>query len=648
VRGFHVIPVTLLVSLLGFAPALSRIDRPLGDLVLAALPRGHERAEIVVVDLEHWSVDSIPQRAASRRQIAALIDLLAADERRALGLDILLVDPTSEEADALLEASLTAHPRVIVGASLDTAGAGDDSGTPGERFATDNPRGWIHVVRGPGGRVDRYGLAGRVPESLAGRLARQRDPTVHVPSRPARVHVSSAVGDLQTRWAVVSASELLASPSAVDAFPAPAVVLVGLAGDAGIALDGHRLPGAQGQTPVPGVLLHALMVEEILTGRVVVDGGWAHRAAALFLFLSALTLVGHVVSWIRSRMGRPGRLPPVVGTLAVAGAVPLALPFAVVFAGLSDAAVPVTTLMLAGPLLLLYARTSAAIHRRLGYRRALHAGAQRLPTAVARSVRTAHLDENPQTRLASLLDAYEDLMYTLVVLLLATREYPRRPSRVARDLWHRQHTLPTILATFVTLEPELGERIGSLSRCEGDPQGQRLLASVAGAGAADSNGFVALRNTLAHDTTALWLTEDRASALGAILRRQLLSILELDGVGALLRETSLDENPPSSRDAEMPRPVRFGGASADGRSEHAGPWLVWIAPDGRGEPRLFRYRGLAKPKDWVVGDRGRLPTACFTPFGAAPGGERSELLLPMSRISEMAPSWLRIDYDGEA
>lgn len=648
VRVEHLVPSAILVSLLALSPPMARIDGPLTDLVLASLPHDDERAEIVVVDLASWSLDSIPERATSRRQVAALIELLAADERRAVGLDVLLVDPTLEDADAELAAVLVAHPRVVVAASLETHTDAASDGAEARFPATRNPLGWIHVALDAQGRVDSYGLPGGLPESLAGQLARQMDPGIRIPSRPVLVQVPGFARDLTHRWAVVSAPELLAHPAAAEAFPSPAVILVGLAGEPGAALDGHRIRGVPGREPVPGILLHALMVEQMLSGSVVVEGGWIHQLAAAILFLSTILIVGRGVSWIRKKSGRADRRSRAAGVAAVALATPLALPYAVVFTGVTGASVSIGALLLAPPAMFASAYVSAAVYRRLIHRRAVGGGAHPLPTAVSRSLRAAFLDENASTRLSSLLDAYEDLIYSLVVLLLASREYPRRPARTARDLWHRQHTLPAVLATFATLEPELGARIGAHSRCDGDPMARQLLDKTAGGEGADSNGFVALRNTLAHDTTALWLTEDTASALCSALRRQLVAILRLPEVDGLLRGLQVDEArpPPAAGEDGAPLAAQLRTPGPGGTPRSAGPWLVWLATGGQAAPRLFRYRGLARRKDWITEDHGPVKTVCFTPFGMDHEGERSEVLLPASRIADQMPRWLRIDYDG--
>lgn len=649
VRIVHLLPVAFVVSLLGLTPALTRIDAPLADLVLASLPREEPRAEIVIVDLESWSLDSIPQRAESRRQIAALVDLLAGSDDRAVGLDVLLVDPTAAEADSLLVSSLETHPAVVMAASVETHELDGEGGAIPPLLLTDNPRGWIHVVLDARGRVHTYGLPGRLHDSLAGQLARQIQPGLAVPPQPALVQAPRDPSGLAHRWAVLPAAELLTHPEAVATFPSPAVVLIGLAGDRGGELDGHLLRGSTSGEPIPGILLHALVVEEMLTGRLVVEGGWEHHLAAVFLFLCATLAVGRGVRWIRRRRSPAVLAARPVGVAGAAGMMVLALPFAVVFTGLTGAGVSVAALILAPPALLASARVGAAVCRRMRFRRALRIGGARLPTGVAGSLRMALLEESASARLASVLDAYEDLVYTLVVLLLATREFPRRPARVARDLWHRQHTLPTVLATFATLEPDLGERIGGHSRCAGDPEARRWLAEHVGMDGTDTNGFVAVRNALAHDTTALWLTEDTASVLCAILRRQLLAILCESGVEDLLRGVRIDERPPASGEVEPgePRPVQLEVTVGGDGATDAGPWLVWLASEEHRTPRLFRYRGLARRKDWIAGANGPARSVTYTPFGADHRGERSEVCLGLSRVTPQMPPWMRMDHDGE-
>ena len=79
-------------------------------------------------------------------------------------------------------------------------------------------------------------------------------------------------GPLQTRWLTFSASDLLSHPGAIEQLPAPSIVLIGLAGDLGAELEGHRIRGTRSVDPIPGVLLHALVAEDILTDRVITVG----------------------------------------------------------------------------------------------------------------------------------------------------------------------------------------------------------------------------------------------------------------------------------------------------------------------------------------------------------------------------------------
>ena len=632
----------LILALLANLPSCSRIDAPLLDLIVRSLPRSNETANILIVDLETWSVDSVTQRAASRQQLSRLVTLLGGREGLAVGLDVLLQDLTTGEADSSLAAALAAHPHVVVATEVLPAGGGWLEVPLAEPFRTGNPRGLIHVVLGPGGVVRAYALDGWLPDSLAGRLAGQVARELHVPRRSVIVRAPPGYS-LEQRWTTLSVTDVLAHPEVVEQLPTPAIVMIGLAGDIGRLLDGHVVRGGPDTGPIPGMLVHALVAEDLLTDRYLVQGGWLHHLAAVGLYLVLFQAVLSAIGAVRRRRGGRSATPhPGVGPALVLAV--LAIPYSVLLVAALQSTFSVVTVMVAPFVLLGIYRHGSAVRRRIRHGLTLRRAEDHVPEAVEQSLLAAFLDETPASRMTSLLDAYEDVVHYLAVLLLATRPVPRRRAGAVKDSWHRAHTLQTVLATLRALDRGMGERVWRSSCCEDDPVGEDILRSYLDTVDPQVNWFVTLRNSLAHDTTTWWLDDAAASMCCVVLQSRLSAIMHEPQVRELLEGYSLAgrPDPGAARSGErIPAALEAAGTDADVVS--AGPWLVWRSP-GQGEPlQLHRYRGVAKRKHWLRIDGKRTRTVTYTPYGPDPSGRREEVHVLADEIEDEMPEDLRMN-----
>jgi len=636
-----VVLAVLLLTLLANLPSCSRLDAPLLDLIVRSLPRNGDPADILIVDLETWSPDSVPQRALGRQQLARLVNLLGGREGLSVGLDVLLQDLTSDEADGALAAALAAHPEVVVATEV-LPGAGGWMEVPlAEPFRTGNPRGLISVVLDRAGWVLAYGLDDRLHHSLAGQLVARMAPDRALPRGPVVVHAPPGL-PLEQRWTTMTVSELLAHPEMVDRFPTPAIVLIGLAGDVGRQLDGHLVRGDSGEGPIPGMCVHALVAEDLLTDRQIAVGRWPQHLAAVGLYLALFQAALWTIAAVRRRRGGRSSTPrPGVVTALVLAV--LAIPYSVLMVAALGATFSVITVMV-GPFVLKgFYRHGAELHRRMRRGSNLGRVENHVPEAVERSLRAAYLVEDPTTRLTALLDAYEDVIHYLAVLLLATRPVPGPRAGAVKDPWHRAHTLQTVLATLHALDRELGERIWRLSCCADDPVEDAILRSHLETRDPQVNWFVILRNSLAHDTTSWWLDDAAASMCCIVLQNRLVAILHLSAVRDLLEQYSLAGTPdPGAVGASERVPAMFEPAEAGVPAVSAGPWLVWRRVGEDGPQQLLRYRGEAKRKHWLKVDGKRSRTVTFTPYGLTRSGLHEEVHVLAEEIGPEMPEDLRM------
>lgn len=113
----------------GWASFLDRVEAASADMRLLHAGSLPSPAGIAIVAIDDATVAAERGYPLDRRRLAALVEAIAASGARALALDLMLVDPTGEEADSALAGALGLLPAVIAGAGRFAPG-GAASGPP--------------------------------------------------------------------------------------------------------------------------------------------------------------------------------------------------------------------------------------------------------------------------------------------------------------------------------------------------------------------------------------------------------------------------------------------------------------------------------------------------------------------------------------
>ena len=289
-------------------PAVGALDRWTADLRIAHLtPAEPQHAEVVVVAITEESLAALPYRSpVDRGFLADVVAGLRAAGVRAVGLDVLIDQPTEPERDRRLRDELArpgGAPAVAVWA---------DPARPltaaqrayHEDFLRGLSRGSGGLVTDPfDGAVRRYRPGPRAPgepPGLAGALAEG-------------VGVALPPGELRLAYR--------AGPSAATppfaTYPAHGVALlprewlagrIALVGAVLPDVDRHRTPlsvGA-GAGPTPGVVIHAHALAQLLDGRRLAVAGPGLEAAVALLFAGAgvgLALLTRLAWPLRALLG---------------------------------------------------------------------------------------------------------------------------------------------------------------------------------------------------------------------------------------------------------------------------------------------------------------------------------------------------------
>jgi len=660
-----VVVVAALLALVAASPPVKRIEQPLRDLIAGQLPGLPPRElPVVLVDLGGWtelpSADASPEmraaamaeRAGSRELLARMLDALEGRDDLAIGLDLLLADETEAAADRALADVLLDSSHVFVG--IDAArdgGAYVASLAP--PFDAKGEVGVLGLLRDTAGLVRYYGVPGEVGDSMAVALAQHLDPGVRPPCRPFRLEPFLDGELLGEGWIRLTADDVAQHPGAL---PQGALVVVGVGGERGLELDPHTVRTRGGYRTVPGMDLHALAGVILLEGRPSVLASWPETAGILLLLLS-LFAAGRLA--VR-RLGRGAlSLGRWGGDVALACATSV-LGFVVSVAAFTWAARETSTLaLMAAPWALGAAgRASAALWQRLQYRLWVAPLLAQGPEPLRQAVRPGFVARTPADRFRALLDAYEEVVFCVVLHTLVFDGVSGRRARVVRGQWHREHTLQTLLATLASLDRDTRGALEAQSvgeaftvgreqvlsclevwRTRSDGDGERDEPRASAELSTDENWFVRLRNVVAHDTESWWFTDALATSVTVAFQERLLAMLALPAVRKRLVGYRLAGGTGDGLLGD--RAVELEAGSGDGPARSASPWL--LARMEGSALRLYRYRGVSKIKQWLQVDGRPVVTATYVTYGAGEG--RSELLLPACEVDDQVPEGLEI---GEA
>lgn len=275
-------------------PFMAVIENWVADLRVALLaPPAERNADIVVLAITEGTLEQLPYRSpVDRAFLAGIVDALAAAGARAVGLDVLLDQPTEPGKDAALARAIAAFPAPFVVAWADArSGLTEKQIAFMKGYPPDATKGIANIQRDrrdgtvrwiyPGHRVDGTFRRAFAPE-IAARLGAQV-PEVAIPYDFLGPPVAG--GPKFVRYPAHAASRL------PKAWIAGKIVLIGadLPGADRFRTPLAAAPGESDGT-MPGIMLHALALAQILEGRRLPETG-PYVEFAIVLALVALGML---------------------------------------------------------------------------------------------------------------------------------------------------------------------------------------------------------------------------------------------------------------------------------------------------------------------------------------------------------------------
>jgi signal transduction histidine kinase len=299
----------LLVLSLSATPGIRDAQVRLTDSYFRLAPAPGQRSPVVVVVIDDQSLQKFGRWPWSRTLLARLTNNLSQAGAQVIGLDILLAEPQSVEADAALAAALKSSGRAVIADKIGTYPDGPRWVEPLPAFAQAAAVGHGHAALDADGVCRRFPareltldgsrwafaveVARRVaPRRTAAFLAAYGVPSMDEGSvlvaRPILVPIAYRRDGFET----ISAATVLQGGGEAVVRGRP--VLVGF----GTAELGDRISTPlTSVTPSPGVMVHAQILDSILSGRML-------RPVPVWLRLLVLLLTcGLVVGFFRRRRG---------------------------------------------------------------------------------------------------------------------------------------------------------------------------------------------------------------------------------------------------------------------------------------------------------------------------------------------------------
>lgn len=276
-----------LVLLASLSFPAATLSQKMNDFFFRLRPQPPVSSQVALVLIDDATLTQYGRWPWPRQRLAQLVRAVAAQQPRALGLDVLLAEPEDEVNDAALENAIRSAPNVVLAAKI-------SSGLDNYHWADPLPR-FARAAAGIGhvqAIVDSDGLCRSIPAeepSVDGtRLAFALKLAELVqPSSAARVTAPQSVPGIERislrpllidfrrqyepgqggeppPFVTVSAGDLLAGKS-LPALRAKAVLI----GFGSVEMSDRLVTPVSAQLPMPGVEINANALDMVLAGRVI-------------------------------------------------------------------------------------------------------------------------------------------------------------------------------------------------------------------------------------------------------------------------------------------------------------------------------------------------------------------------------------------
>lgn len=305
----------------GWVPFVRQVETWYADIRTTVLARpaasGTGEAfddNVVIIAIRDTSLAGLPYLSPiDRGLLADAVEALGRSGARAVGLDVLIDRPTEPDKDERLRRALLGFPGPVVVAYADASHGLSTEGAQYLRAFTENlGRGWPNVIRdGKDGTVrwltttldvagdTRLGFAAALASALGHAVPEGRPRLDYrvggaVGESPFRIFPIEAVGLLPKDWIAGRIALIGADFRDTDRIRVPKAIVYGATAGA-----------------IPGVVVHAHMLAQIIDGRSVAELGFAGR------FAVALVAVAAGLGLALVSLPLPARLASGVGVIAL-------------------------------------------------------------------------------------------------------------------------------------------------------------------------------------------------------------------------------------------------------------------------------------------------------------------------------------------
>ncbi|HEX7285541.1 MAG TPA: CHASE2 domain-containing protein [Candidatus Angelobacter sp.] len=263
------------------------LSQKLNDFFFRLRPPQPTSSQVALVLIDDATLTQFGRWPWPRQRLAQLVRAVAAQQPRAVGLDILLAEPEDEANDAAIESAIRSAPNVVLAAKI-SSGPGNHSWTdPLPRFA--------RVAAGIGhvqAIVDPDGLCRSIPAeepSIDGSRPAFAVKLAELAQSPSSEHVSARQSgpgieqislrpllidfrrqfqpgrtEEQPPFVAISAGDLLAGKSAPGLKGKAALI-----GFGSVEMSDRLATPVSAQLPMPGVEINANALDMLISGRVI-------------------------------------------------------------------------------------------------------------------------------------------------------------------------------------------------------------------------------------------------------------------------------------------------------------------------------------------------------------------------------------------